>query len=137
MRVEGQRATERATIAEQGLEVVKARQAETEAGLWTSLADTKAALQESLVALESKQSALELARKALESERKAWSEADQEVLTLRGQVMGMEEANARLAGQKGEVARQNLEMVKATFSRNAEELAKSREERHALEGELD
>ena len=32
---------------------------------------------------------------------------------------------------------QNLETVKATFSRNAEELAKSREERRALEGELD
>ena len=32
---------------------------------------------------------------------------------------------------------QNLETVKATFNRNAEELAKSREERCALEGELD
>ena len=32
---------------------------------------------------------------------------------------------------------QNLETVKVTFSRNAEELAKSHEERHALEGELD
>ena len=31
----------------------------------------------------------------------------------------------------------DLETVKATFSRNAEELAKSREERRALEGELD
>ena len=31
----------------------------------------------------------------------------------------------------------NLETVKATFSQNAEELAKSREERHALEGDLD
>ena len=32
---------------------------------------------------------------------------------------------------------QDLEMVKATVSRNAEELAKSREERRALEGEPD
>ena len=32
---------------------------------------------------------------------------------------------------------QDLETVKATFSQNAEELAKSRGERHALEGELD
>ena len=31
----------------------------------------------------------------------------------------------------------DLETVKATFSRNAEKLAKSREERRALEGELD
>ena len=32
---------------------------------------------------------------------------------------------------------QDLETVKVTFSQNAEELAKSREERCALEGELD
>ena len=32
---------------------------------------------------------------------------------------------------------QDLETIKATFSQNAEELAKSREERRALEGELD
>ena len=32
---------------------------------------------------------------------------------------------------------QDLEMIKATFSRNVEELAKSREEQRALEGELD
>ena len=32
---------------------------------------------------------------------------------------------------------QDLETVKVTFSRNVEELAKSHEERHALEGELD
>ena len=32
---------------------------------------------------------------------------------------------------------QDLETVKATFSQNAEELAKSHEERRALEGELD
>ena len=42
-------------------------------------------------------------RKALESERKARSEADQEVLALRGRVMGKEEASARLREQ---VARQ-------------------------------
>ena len=101
--VEGQRAAERAATAEQGLEAAKAHQAETEVGLWTSLADTEAALQESLVALESERSALvsersalELVQKALESERKARSEADQEVLALRGRVMGTEEANARL-----------------------------------------
>ena len=77
---EGQRAAERATTAEQGLEAVKARQAETEAGLWTSLVNTEVVLQESLVALESERSALvsersalELVRKALESEWKARS----------------------------------------------------------------
>ena len=32
---------------------------------------------------------------------------------------------------------QDLEMTKATLSRNVEELAKSHEERHALEGDLD
>ena len=32
---------------------------------------------------------------------------------------------------------QDLEMVKATLSRNAEELVKSHEERRALEGDLD
>ena len=79
---------------------------ETEAGLQTSLADTEVALQESLVALKSERSALlsersalELVRKALESERKARSEVDQEVLVLRGRVMGTEEANARLCEQ--------------------------------------
>ena len=49
------------------------------------------------------QSTLELARKVLESKRKARSEADQEVLALRGRVMGTEEASARLHEQ---VARQ-------------------------------
>ena len=104
--VEGQRVVERATAVEQGLEAVKARQAETEAGLRTSLANIEAVLQESLVALESERStlasersALELARKALESECKARSETDQEVLALRGRVMGTEEANARLRAQ--------------------------------------
>ena len=32
---------------------------------------------------------------------------------------------------------QDLETIKATFSQNVEELAKSREEQHALEGDLD
>ena len=57
-RAEGQRATERATVAEQGLEAAKAHQAKTEAGLRTSLANTEAALRESLVALEPEQAAL-------------------------------------------------------------------------------
>ena len=102
-RAEGQRAAERVTTAEQGLEAVKACQAKTEVGLRTSLVNTEAALQESLVALESEwsplaseRSALELARKALESKQKARSEVDQEVLALWGRVMETEEANARL-----------------------------------------
>ena len=61
MRVEGQCVAERATAAERGLEVAKARQAETKAGLQTSLVDIEVALQESLVALESERSALESA----------------------------------------------------------------------------
>ena len=75
-------------------------------GLQSSLADTEAALQESFMALELEQSALvsgqnaqELVQKALESEQKARSEVDQEVLTLRGWVMGMEEASAWLHEQ--------------------------------------
>ena len=40
-------------------------------------------------------------------------------------------------GGKVKSLEQHLETVKATFSQNAEELAKSREEQHALEGELD
>jgi len=40
-------------------------------------------------------------------------------------------------GRKVKSLEQDLEMVKATFGRNAEELAKSLEERRALEGELD
>ena len=97
---------ERATTAERGLEAAKAHQAETEAGLWKSLADTEAALQKSLETLElerntlkSERNTLELARKALESERKARSEADQEVLALRGWVMGTEEVKGRLREQ--------------------------------------
>ena len=94
-RTEGQRAAERATAVEQGLEAAKVRQEETEAGLWVSLANTKAALQEALVALEPERAALESAQKALEAEQRARSEADQEVLTLQGQVMGTEDASAR------------------------------------------
>ena len=47
----------------------------------------------------SERNALELAQKAQGSERKAWLEANQEVLVLRGQVMGTEEASARLRQQ--------------------------------------
>ena len=60
--------------------------------LWKSLADTEAAPQGTLETLETE-------RNTLETERKAWSEADQEVFILRGQVMGTEEANARLRKQ--------------------------------------
>ena len=81
-RVEGQRAAERATTAEQGLEAAMARHEEIEVGLWTSLANTEAALQEALAALEPEQATLERAQKALEVEQRARSEADQEVLVL-------------------------------------------------------
>ena len=47
----------------------------------------------------SERNALGLAPKALESECKARSETDQEVLALRGRVIGTEEANARLRAQ--------------------------------------
>ena len=60
-RAEGQRAAERATAAEQGLEAAKVRQEETEVGLWMSLANTEAALQEALAALELERAALESA----------------------------------------------------------------------------
>jgi len=40
-------------------------------------------------------------------------------------------------GGKVRLLEQNLKTVKATFSRNAKELAKSHEDRRALEGELD
>ena len=40
-------------------------------------------------------------------------------------------------GGKVKSLERDLETVKVTFSQNAEELAKSREERCALEGELD
>ena len=72
-------------------------------GLRASLASSKAALQEALAALEpersalaSERAALELARMALEAERRARLEADQEVLALRGWVMGTEKANTQL-----------------------------------------
>ena len=62
---------ERATAAEHGLNAVKVH-----------LVEIEVALQKSL--------------EALEMERKAQSEADQEVLMLRGQVLGAEESNAQL-----------------------------------------
>ena len=96
VRAEEQRAAERATAIERGLKAAKARQVETEAGLQKSLADTEVVFQSFLETLE-------MERKALELERKARSEADQEVLALRGRVMGTEEASARLREQ---VARQ-------------------------------
>ena len=87
--MEGQRAAERATTAEQGLKTTKARQAKTKVGLRASLASTEVALQEALAALEpewsalaSERAALESARMALEAERRARSEADQEVLAF-------------------------------------------------------
>ena len=43
-------------------------------------------------------------RSALASEQKARSEADPEVLALRGRVMGTEEANARLREQVAQQA---------------------------------
>ena len=90
------RAVERATTAERGLEAAKVCQAETEAGLWTSLANTEAALQEALAALEPERATLERVQKALEVEQRAQSEVDQEVLALQGQVMGMEDASGWL-----------------------------------------
>ena len=39
-------------------------------------------------------------------------------------------------GGKVKTLERDLEMIKGTFSQNVEELAKSREERHALEGDL-
>ena len=61
--------------------------------------NTEAVLQEALAALELERAALESAQKALEAEQRARSEVDQEVLALRGQVMGMEDASARLHEQ--------------------------------------
>ena len=55
-----------------------------------------AALELERAALVSTQNTLESTWKALEAERKARSEADQEVLVLQGQVIGMEDASARL-----------------------------------------
>jgi hypothetical protein len=151
-------AAEWATAAKLGLDAAKVR-----------LTKTEAVLQKSL--------------EALETERRARSKADQEVLTLRGQVLGAEESNARLlekvtqqeeglsilestrlgmylfclwlmcwfflsfasdlvvlfpelGGKIGSLERE-LETAKAAIGRGAEALAKSLEERHALEGELD
>ena len=56
-------------------------------------------LQEALAALEPERATLERAQKALEAEQRAWSEADQEVLALWSQVMGMEDTSARLCEQ--------------------------------------
>ena len=53
-------AVERATAAEWGLEMAKARKAEIEAVLQKSLADTKAALQRALETLDTERKALEL-----------------------------------------------------------------------------
>ena len=64
-------AVERATAAERELHTAKVH-----------LAETKAALQKSL--------------EALEVERKVWSNAKQEVVALRGQMLGVEESNAQL-----------------------------------------
>ena len=60
----------------------------TEVGLW-----------EALAALDPERAALELAEKALEVERRARSEADREVVALRGQVMETEDASAWLHEQ--------------------------------------
>ena len=113
-RAKGQRAAERATVANQGLEAAKVRHEETKAGLRTSLAITEVALQESLVALEPERAALERAQKALEAEQRARSEADREVLALRAQVMGKEDASARLREQ---VARQAEDLSTLEASR--------------------
>ena len=64
-------AAERATAAERELDAAKVH-----------LVGTEAALQKSL--------------EALETERKAQSEAEPEVVTLQGKVLGAEESNARL-----------------------------------------
>ena len=64
-----------------------------------SLANIEVALQEALAALEPERAALESAQKALEVEQRARSKVDQEVLVLRGQVMGAEDASARLREQ--------------------------------------
>ena len=76
---------------------------EAEAGVRASLANTEVVLRETLAAVEPERAALERAQKALEAEQRARSEADQEVLALRRQVMGMEDASAWLREQ---VARQ-------------------------------
>ena len=64
-------AVERVTAAEQELDTAKVRLVETEVVLQKSL-------------------------EALEAERKAWSDAKQEVVALRGRMLGAEESIARL-----------------------------------------
>ena len=49
--------------------------------------------------LQSTLETLEMEQNALESERKARLEANQEVLALRGRVLGTEELNSRLLEQ--------------------------------------
>ncbi|XP_066344268.1 uncharacterized protein [Miscanthus floridulus] len=161
---EEQCAEEQATMAEQGLEAARARQAETEAELRASLANTEVALQEALAALDPECAALKSAEKALEVERRARLKADREMRVLRGRVMETEDVSARLheqvaqlreqvaqqaedlstleashveLGRKVEVLERDLETTKAMLGQRMEELAKSHEERRALEGDLD
>ncbi|XP_066365354.1 uncharacterized protein [Miscanthus floridulus] len=117
-RAKGQCAVERVTAAKQGLEAAKAHHEEIKAKLRTSLANTEAALQEALVALEPERATLERAQKALEPVF--------EFVALPPEL-----------DKKVKVLERDLEMSKASFSRNAEELAKSHEERRALKGNLD
>ncbi|XP_066354964.1 uncharacterized protein [Miscanthus floridulus] len=117
-RAKGQRAAERATAAKQGLEAAKVCQEETEAGLRASLANTEAALQEALAALEPERATLESAQKALEPVS--------ELVALLPEL-----------GEKVKALERDLEATKASFSQNVKELAKSHEERRALEGDLD
>ena len=42
------------------------------------------------------EAALRKSLEALEAERKAWSDAEREVIMLRGQMLGAEESNSRL-----------------------------------------
>ena len=65
------RAVERATAAKRKVDAVKVHLVETEVALYKFL-------------------------EALEVERKARSDAEQEVVAFRGQVLGVEESNARL-----------------------------------------
>ncbi|XP_066311608.1 uncharacterized protein [Miscanthus floridulus] len=137
-RAEGQRAEEWATATKQGLEAARAHQAEIEAELQASPANTEVTLREALAALDPERAALESVEKALEVERRARSEGDREVLALRGWMMETEDASARLQlGRKVEVLERDLETTKAMLGWNTEELAKSREERRALEGDFD